>query len=96
VYVEIPSPGNTPARAYDKHAPRSAGVILYLEQVLATSDSEVLVPSAGRPPGQPLFQTVTPEGFLMESDDDVVRVIDQQSYTLHPSLGQDSHTCVGR
>lgn len=77
VYVEMPSPGNVPASKYDR--PSSPfPVLLYLAPADQTWD--ILDPTAGRPPGQPLYRPTTPQGFMAGSEAGALRVLDFEEF----------------
>lgn len=79
VYVQLLPPGGVAAEVFDRHAPKSATVVLYLvpsrEGGPLVTDAE-----AGRPAGQPLLEPTTPQGFLVEAPGGVVEPTGHRSF----------------
>jgi hypothetical protein len=80
VYVELPAPLGRTAAEYDRAAPRQAATALYLDPALTAAHTPIVDPLAGRPAGQPLYQPVSPQGFVIEADDGVVQVIEHTEF----------------
>ncbi|GAA4624389.1 hypothetical protein [Cellulomonas oligotrophica] len=68
VYVELPSPGGVGAQVYEEHLPADLAGVFYL--VPAGEPGEITPiqdSTAGRPEGQPLFQTTNPQGIVLDT-----------------------------
>lgn len=78
VYVEMPSPGNTPASEY-KDVGVGLPVLLYL--IPAEHEPGIIIDeSAGRPKGEPLFQLTNPEGMVVGGEASVTQILEFTTY----------------
>lgn len=76
VYVELPAPMSRPAADFDRVAPKTADVVLYLVPAPAAGQTPLVDPDAGRPAGQPLYQPINPQGFAVDNGGSVVLVLE--------------------
>ena len=81
IYVELPSQGNLKAKPYNDALPRSSTILLYLHKMSDDLQDEIVDPRAGRPDGQPMYQIMTPDGFLIEGGGRVTRVIETKVWS---------------
>ncbi len=78
VYVEMPSPGNTPASEY-KDVAVALPVLLYL--IPAQHEPGIIIDeSAGRPKGEPLFQLTNPQGMVIGGEESVTQILEFTTY----------------
>lgn len=78
VYVEMPSPGNTPARDY-KDVGAALPVVLYLNP--AQHEPGIIIDeSAGRPKDEPLFQLTNPQGMVIGGEESVTQILEFTTY----------------
>jgi hypothetical protein len=75
VYVELLPPGQNKAEVFDRSAPKSSDAVLYLSPAATAADTAIVDPDAGRPAGQPLYQPVNPQGFVIEADTAAVQIL---------------------
>lgn len=75
VYVELPAPGRVAAEVFDRSAPKTSDAVLYLAPAATAADTAIVNPDAGRPAGQPLYQPVNPQGFVVEAGTAVVQIL---------------------
>jgi hypothetical protein len=75
VYVEASAPRGRDLAMYDRAAPKQSPVLLFLTPAPPATDFPVVDPDAGRPAGQPLYQPVSPQGFLIEADRKVLQIL---------------------
>lgn len=75
VYVELSAPRGADIRRYERAAPKDSTVLFYLLPAPPATDFPVVDPEAGRPAGQPLYQPVSPQGFLIEGDRKVMQIL---------------------
>jgi len=75
VYVELSAPRGMDISRYERAAPKQSTVLLYLAPAPPATDFPVVDPDAGRPAGQPLYQPVSPQGFLIEGDRKVMQIL---------------------
>jgi hypothetical protein len=76
VYVELPAPRAKQAAVFDRAAPKSSDVVLYLIAAATKADTPLVNPDAGRPAGQSLFQPTNPQGFVIDAGGTVVQVLE--------------------
>lgn len=75
-YIELPAPGGTAADVFDRYAPKTSQVVLYLVPAATAAQTPIADPDTGRPVGQPLFQPTNPQGFVVEDDKGVLQPLD--------------------
>lgn len=82
VYVELPNPGTREASVYDAAAPKTANVLLYLEdRAPLDKKSRTLVdPAEGRPAGTPLYQPISPQGVVIGDPSRVTQLLDFRTF----------------
>ncbi|WP_162907921.1 hypothetical protein [Allorhizocola rhizosphaerae] len=75
VYVELSAPRGLNIGRYERAAPKHSTVLFYLAPAPPAIDFPVVDPDAGRPAGQPLYQPVSPQGFLIEDNRKVLQIL---------------------
>ena len=80
VYVELPAPGGAAAEVFDRSAPKTSDAVLYLSPAATAADTAIVNPDAGRPAGQPLYQPVNPQGFVIDAGTAVVQVLERHEF----------------
>lgn len=75
VYVELPAPGQVTAEVFDRSVPKASGAMLYLAPAATVADTAIVDPDAGRPAGQPLYQPVNPQGFVIDAGTAAVQIL---------------------
>lgn len=79
IYVELMT-GHQSVEDYAEVYPRNAQVALYLERS-RPGDPTLEDASAGRPDGQPIWQPVSPQGFIIAADAGSVVVLEQTFFS---------------
>lgn len=75
VYVELPSPGGVEAQVYEEHLPADlAGVFYLVPAGVPGETTPIQDAAAGRPDGQPLFQTTNLQGIVLDAGDQARRL----------------------
>lgn len=78
VFIEMPSPGNTPASAY-KDVGEGLKVVVYA--VPAQHEPDIIIDAgAGRPRGEALYQLTTPQGLIASDGSAVAQVLEFETY----------------
>lgn len=77
VYVELPSPGGVEAQVYEEHLPADLAGVFFLVPAGEPGESTPIQDgTAGRPVGQPLFQTTNPQGIVLDTGDQARRLVE--------------------
>lgn len=80
VYVQLIAPATASASDYNDVAPRDSDILWFLSAAAIDTTDADAGPERGQPDGQPLWQSTTPQGFLIQADDGVLQIQESQTY----------------